>query len=362
MRRQRYRSLIRQSLHYLARPHTTIPRTPVRGPAAWRGDELAARSDWRYRFTPADIDELDRAIASARATGKPLGELTRAEFPLPSLTERVSEWVANLQYGLGVVLLSGLPVDRWSEDESKTFYWCFGLHLGRPGAQNGHGDLLGRVRDQGLRYDDPAVRGYQTTAALAFHCDLADVVGLFCLCPAKSGGASRFVSSVNVYDELLRRRPDLVDLLFEPMQLDTRGDGGINFIPVMPCRYDSGQLRTMYHGDYFRSVVSHPHARPLSSRVHELLDTYDAIASEPGRYIDVVFAAGDIQLLSNHSVMHSRTDYVDHEDPARKRDLLRLWLSLGVSASLEGHAARGREYLRLVSELVRARVRDRRRA
>jgi alpha-ketoglutarate-dependent taurine dioxygenase len=35
---------------------------------------------------------------------------------------------------------------------------------------------------------------------------------------------------------------------------------------------------------------------------------------------------GDVQLVSNHSVVHARTAYVD--DPSSPRHLLRLWLSL----------------------------------
>ncbi len=40
------------------------------------------------------------------------------------------------------------------------------------------------------------------------------------------------------------------------------------------------------------------------------------------------FAPGDIQLVSNHLILHARTAYEDHADRARKRHLLRLWLSL----------------------------------
>lgn len=353
------RSVIRQSLHYLARPHSSIPRSPVGGPAAWRGDELAARTDWRVQLDASDIDEIDRALVFAERTGRPLAALRRRDFPLPTLRGRILAWAAALQHGTGVVLLRGLPVARWSEDRAKLCFWCLGLHLGRPGAQNGRGDLLGRVRDQGLSYDDPAVRGYQTAAALRFHTDFADVVGLFCLRAAKSGGLSRFVSSVRVYDELLQRRADLVDLLFEPMLFDTRGDAGIAFLRVIPCRYDAGQLRSLYHGDYLRSGEQHAGAPRIPARVHELLDIYDAIASEPGMYIDVEFLPGDVQLLSNHTVLHSRTAYVDGDQPEQQRDLLRLWLSLGITATPRGRVARVRELARLAGEVARGKLRGR---
>jgi hypothetical protein len=354
-----YYSVVRQALHYLARPHSTIPRTPILGPAAWRGEELAVRDDWRVALGPRDIEELDRAIAVAIASGKPLEVLTRVDFPLPTLRERILGWIAELKQGRGVVLLRGLPVERWTEHEASVFFWCLGLHLGRPGAQNGRGELLGRVRDQGRSYDDPRVRGYQTAAALRFHTDFADVVGLFCLRPAKSGGLSRFVSSVSIYNELLRRRPELVDLLFEPMLFDTRGDAGIDFVRVIPCRHDAGQLRSLYHGDYLRSGEHHPNAPRISAAIHELLDTYDEIASTPGMAIDMEFLAGDVQLLSNHTVLHSRTDFINGDDPEHTRDLLRLWLSLGITATLRGRIARGRELLRLVSDVGQAKLRAR---
>ena len=42
----------------------------------------------------------------------------------------------------------------------------------------------------------------------------------------------------------------------------------------------------------------------------------------------MVFRQGDIQLLSNHSVLHSRAAFEDYPEPERKRDLLRLWLNV----------------------------------
>ena len=38
------------------------------------------------------------------------------------------------------------------------------------------------------------------------------------------------------------------------------------------------------------------------------------------------FAPGDVQLISNHTVVHARTAYEDA--PGSERHLLRLWLSL----------------------------------
>lgn len=348
-----YRSVIEQSLHYLIRPHTEAPSAPVRSTAAWRGDQLVREGDWITQLRDDEIREIESALAVLRVTGKPLFALTAADFPLPTLRPRLDAWAQELSTGRGVQVVRGVPIERWSPIDCERFFFCLGLHLGTPGAQNRFEELLGHVRDEGLSYGDPQVRGYRTTANLSYHCDLADVVGLFCLRTAASGGRSRFVSSVSVFNELVARRPDLAARLFQPMELDTRGDGGLNFVPLPPCRYASGQLRTCYHADYFRSAQQHPGARKLGPLENELLDLYDEIASTPGLYLEMDFAPGDIQLLSNHSVLHARTAYVDHPEPDRKRHLLRLWLSLPRARTAPSLKQAAREGLSMAHEAAR---------
>lgn len=357
-----YRSVTAQTLHYLIRPHTAIPRHPITSVAAWRGEDLVKRPEWSETLSPGELAEVEQGLGKLRTDGRELQSLRAEDLPLPRLRSRIAGWRETLAAGTGVVILRGLPIDRWSQQDSERFFFLLGLHLGTPGCQNRDEELLGHVRDQGVSYGDPSVRGYKTTAHLSYHCDAADVVGLMCLRTAASGGRSRFASSVTVWNELLRRRPDLAARLFQPMELDTRGDGGVMFVPVIPCRYAGGQLRTFYHADYFRSAQQHPGAKPLGPIERELLELYDEIASTPGLYAEMDFAPGDIQLLSNHAVLHARTAYVDHAEPERKRHLLRLWLSLPRSPAPLEVPSMLREGARLIGSLLHARLRDRGRA
>ena len=41
----------------------------------------------------------------------------------------------------------------------------------------------------------------------------------------------------------------------------------------------------------------------------------------------MTFERGDIQLLSNHSILHARDEFEDFDEPERKRRLLRVWLN-----------------------------------
>lgn len=326
-----YRSFGAQSAHYFSRPHDEIPSGPIQVAAAWRGDAMSADGRWRVALSSHQIEEIESAIAAAIATGRATGELDREDFPLPDLAPLIDGWREELDTGRGFVVISGLPLDRWPDGHAEVFFWCFGLHLGIPGGQNPAGDLLGHVRDTGVRERDEFVRLYQTAADIAYHCDAADVVGLLCKNKARSGGKSRIVSSVTVFNELISTRPDLARRLFEPMLLDVRdskpGDA-FRYFPVPPCRFAAGRLRTFYHSDYFRSVQRHDDAPRHTDLEREWMDLYEQIALTPGLYLDMDLEPGDIQLLSNHSILHARTQYEEWPEPDRKRHLLRLWLSV----------------------------------
>ncbi len=326
-----YMSFQEQSRHYFDRPHTDVLSQLLDNAAAWRGDALRQTDEWRVVLDPSEIDELKAAVEAAQASGKAMADLSATDFPLPTLSDKFSDWRLQLMQGRGFQVISGVPVPDWTQEESEVFFWCFGLHLGRPGAQNPQGDLLGHVTNTGDSADDPFVRLYRTAANIEYHCDAADVVGLLCLQKAKAGGKSRIVSSVSVFNEVLKRRPDLAPQLFDPFLLDRRNegkDGLAGHMPIEPCRFADGVLRTFYHADYFRSVVRHDDVPPFTEERQDLMDLYEEVAADPSLYFDMNLEPGDIQLLSNHTNLHARTDYEDWPEPERKRHLLRLWLSL----------------------------------
>jgi hypothetical protein len=159
-----YRSYAEQGGHYFDRPHEALPPGPIRGPAAWRGAALDPRA-WHIRLDATQLAGFERALAAARATGKPLAALGREDFPLgPSLAADVARWRDELVAGRGFLLLSGFPVERWGEADASRFFWCLGLALGWPGAQNPQGDLLGHVVDTGDDRTNPLVRLTATTS------------------------------------------------------------------------------------------------------------------------------------------------------------------------------------------------------
>lgn len=349
-----YKSLTAQTFHYFIRPHEAARRTPIAGPSAWRGADLASSTSWRHRLSSSDIDELDRALVTAKSSGRPMYALRAADFPLPTLSHRLDSWRRDVADGLGFVVVRGVPVERWGPDDSAMAFYGLGLHLGTPGAQNPEGDLLGHVRDTGK--DPRLVRTYRTAAAMSYHADAADLVGLLCLEPARRGGVSRIVSSVTVYNTLLAEHPELIDRLYRPFLYDTHGDGGVDYIRLYACRYAAGRLRTFWHTDCFLSAHEYERAPEFEPRERAAIDAYDEIASRPELYLEMELAKGDIQLLSNHTIIHCRSAYEDHVDPARKRHMLRLWISLESQLSLRERVARVRGGATMLLSLARARI------
>jgi len=325
-----YRSFRDQTLHYFTRPHEGVPEGAVASPADWRGPELKERpQDWLVELTPEDRKEIIAAVETIRASGTSMEKVRRETFLLPTLAPKIADWRRRLSEGLGLVAVRGMPVEELGEERASIAFWGLGHHLGVPGAQNPANELLGHVKDYGEEADKPHIRRYRTAGHIAFHCDAADVVGLLCLQPAKAGGQSRIASSVAIFNEIAKRRPDLIRHLFEPVKLDRRGEhrpGEPGYVELPICAYGEGRLRTFYHSDYMHSVTRLKEAGPHTENEAEILALYDELAGSRDFYLDMWLEKGDMQFISNHTVVHSRTEYED--DPAHPRHLLRLWLSL----------------------------------
>ena len=322
----KYHSFARQTLNYLSRPHEQMSASKISSPAAWMGKDLAQQNDWRHVLSSAQRESIVTGVKRLLSVNKPLQSLRKHDLPLFGLEGMLEKARYELEHGTGVQLISGVPVSELGEAGSALFFWCLGLYLGRPGAQNPQGDLLGHVID---RRDAGSLqqRLYQTNKTIDFHCDAADVVGLLCLRKAKRGGSSRIVSSVTVFNQLVELNPALARRLFEPFHLDLRGEAAISTLPIEPCRYYRGSLRTFFHGDYYRSAFSYRHVPAMTDLERELLDAYERIAHDEDNCLDMDLRPGDIQLISNHSVLHARSGYEDYVDVAARRHLLRLWLS-----------------------------------
>ena len=255
--------------------------------------------------------------------------MRESDFRLPALGAVLNSVRKEVLRGRGFVLLRGLPVGDWSDEQTATIYWGIGVHLGRAVSQNADGHLLGHVIDLGLSDDDPNARVYQTRARQFYHADPCDIVALLCKHKARRGGASTIVSTATLYNEMLANCPELLDELCRPIHVDRRGEvppGTAHWYRLPVFGWFEGQLVAHYTRRYMTSARRFDDVPPFSMRQIEAFDQLDALADDPDIHLSMDFEPGDVQLLNNLQVFHDRTAYEDWPPPQPRRHLLRLWL------------------------------------
>ena len=303
---------------------------PVLGPTVWYGPEMAGRDDWIHVVSVDEIEEIESVVQTLDESGREIAALTPANFSWPLLGPKLREIQQEVVEGRGFALLRGLPIARWSRRQSAIAYWGIGLHFGEPVSQNAAGHLLGHVKDIGKDPRNPLHRVYQTNYRHLFHTDSCDIVGLLCLQPARRGGLSRIVSSTTLYNEMLKRRPDLVAVLEQPFYVDRKGEvpeGKAPYYELPVFNRWAGYLTTIYARDFIEAAQRFPEVPRLTPAQKESMDLLDELANDEAYHLDMDFRVGDIQMLHNHQILHARTAYEDWPEPQRKRHLLRLWLS-----------------------------------
>lgn len=239
-------------------------------------------------------------------------------FRLTKLSKVLNVLREDLLNGKGFIRFKGFPASQWGPHKTAVGYMGLGTYLGYFISQNGHGHVLGHVKDVG---DDASqidkVRIYRTTARQFFHADESDIVGLLCVHRAAEGGESDIVSVHNVWNTLQREHPDVAELLTKPIwYFDRKGElshGQQEYIrqPVIYLE-NGGRGRVYIRWDpYFVRSLTRLSDRgvipPLSDEqmhaLHTLEETCQRLA------LHMVLEVGDIQFVSNTHLLHARTAY-----------------------------------------------------
>jgi hypothetical protein len=317
---------------------TSTDLSPIEGPSAWRGDELAKSTEWIYEVSDAERTELETVGRQLVADDPDLRTITAADYPLPACAELNAESARQMDTGRGFILVRGLRTEEYGDVLAGAIFYLLGLHLGTPIGQNQMGDVIDHViATSNKTLADPTAKPSRVRDRLPFHSDSSDVVALMCLRGAKEGGASSLVSGTTIYNEVLRRRPDLAPLLFETfhwdwLRQDPQAPESTYTSPV--CSYVDGVFSIYAGMSMIFSAQEYEGVPKLTPEQIEVLNLFDEISQEDGLAIDMNFQAGDVQWLLNYAALHSRTSYIDYPEPERRRHLLRLWLKRDVGRPL----------------------------
>lgn len=301
-----------------------IHAQPITGPAAWQGADFDSDTRWIHHLTPDEVSGLEAGLAALKAQGRAFPAFTREDFPIGPLGALLPRLAAELEDGRGFMLLRGLPVQRLSDADLHALTYAIGLHMGTPVRQNPRGDLLGEVMNVGDPHSKHT-RVYETNRYLPYHSDPSDVVGLLCLRRAREGGLSSLVSVATLFNQILARYPHHLGLYFRRWYFAHLCEPQPSLSPIFS--WHEGKLSCRYLRQYLE--LGHElRGYPLSAVDLEALDIFDEVMHDPANRLTMMLEPGDLQFANNYAVLHSRNAFIDHEDPAQHRRMLRLWVKM----------------------------------
>lgn len=297
---------------------------PITGPAAWNPKDIADPSHWLYVLSAEEIALIDSAVQNLKTKGLAYPNFQKDDFPIHSMANTMRQWQDELEDGKGFLVVRGFPVERYTDDECRAVAYGIGLHLGRPVRQNPKGDLLGNVQAVG-DINNKNTRVYETNLYLPYHTDPTDVVGLLCVRKAQEGGLSSLVPTALLYNYILKNYPEYLGLYYKRWYMAhlCQSDPALTAL----FSYHEGKLSCRYLRQYIH--LGHEiMGLPLSQVEERALDIFDEALNHPDHRLDMMLEPGDFQFANNNVVLHSRNGFVDQEDPAKRRLLLRLWMQM----------------------------------
>ena len=317
---------------------TEIEVTPgrIEHPSVWTRYDLDSDDSWRQQLTPSEVGELRGLAASLPESAAALGiDRTGApDLAMPILSYRLAVLSDELENGRGIALVKGLPLAGLSVAQLDYLYAGIVGRMGRLIVQDTAGTLIDRVSNRGLSYDDIRVRGYTTNAELTPHCDSGDVIGLLCIRPAPEGGINTLISAIALYQRIRETHPEYLGALHRGFHYNIRGNGPPgpwqdvtrHRVPVFSLY--AGRLSVRFNEKAIKTAAELPGVAPLSKLELAAIDYLVALSKSEEFGLRVALEAGDLLLLSNHSVLHTRDAFVDGDTVDTKRLLLRAWINL----------------------------------
>jgi hypothetical protein len=260
--------------------------------------------------------------------------MSSSDFPLESIADDMALLKKEVATGRGFFVIRGLPAEKYSEDELGKIFWGFGAQFGIAQAQSFLGDRLGHVMDLTDEEPDRMLRrGYHSAGGQPTHTDSCNIVAMISLRKAKTGGASKLVSSHRVHNILLDACPGLLRILYEGFFLrlaDSDAKAAGRSSPLtdhkVPVYMETkGWINCFFQRGYMKRGLE---SGTVSYTPEETaaVDVFASVSNHPDLVLRQMLEVGDMQFVNNRTVMHGREQFEDYPEKQRRRHLLRLWL------------------------------------
>ena len=317
--------------------NTSVTEPVAHQRVAWTAAELHQNQDWVYQISAEAAAQLLQAVRAGHQPGRDLLDYQAADFPLGAVLETLQAAFKQVRDGRGLTLVKGLPREGVSPQEFELMTWVIGLHFGVARPQDRYTRYINMVKDVGVNYRSPTGRGYSSNAELDFHVDGSDVVLLSCYNQAPEGGMSMCTSSIKAYEVMCAERPDLAQVLTTDFPFSRNGEQPPQealWFRAPLVGFEEGHTFCVWNRNRLMNALKIEGVPPLTALQAEAVGYLDAVVRRPDLMYCMYLEAGDLQILSNQTVLHSRTSFEDHTDEEKRRTLYRLWLAMPDSCRL----------------------------
>jgi hypothetical protein len=320
-------------------------------PGGWHGIDLLRDHSWIVPWQHTEVSELTDLLTFCQDNALHWQNVGRNDLTLSSsIRAKLDEISRHLEDGFGFVKLTGFPLERFSPDQLKLLWMIMAQHLGTPVFQDCHGQMMREIRDEGgdlgdrhgRMLDDRTGNEFLSSKArtysngvLRYHTDRTDVVGLMTLGQAASGGLSKVASAIAVHNAILARRPDLLEVLYQPYYRSRLGEehGGENVVYALPVfGLHDGKLTTHYSRTYIEAAQMQTGTPQMTAEQWAAIDLLVDVADE--YCLSMRLEPGDMQFLNSHITYHARDEFSDDPASGNVRNLIRVWLSMPNSRRL----------------------------
>jgi hypothetical protein len=298
--------------------------------AAWTVAEVEADKSWIYRLPDNESAELLFVVRAAGDPDRPILDWTRENFALDKALPTLAAAFREVRDGRGMALVKNLPRAGVTPAEFRLMTWAIGLHFGVARPQNRASDYLTEVKDAGLAYRSPTGRGYNSKAELDFHGDSADVVLLSCYNQAPVGGMSICASAATAFNVVKAERPEYAQALTTDYPFSRNGEqpaGEDPWFAVPLCAMRDDRVFCKWNRNRIENAQKLDGVPPLTTQQRDAMEYFDLALRRPENMFCMYLEPGDLQILCNQSMLHSRTSFEDHVDEDEMRTLYRLWLA-----------------------------------
>ncbi|KAK0739985.1 hypothetical protein B0T18DRAFT_331684 [Schizothecium vesticola] len=305
---------------------TTKWPVQVQGSLCWEPTAMGGGEQCTLALDTEEVGEVRSAVRFFNGLGLYGSDVSPSTFPLPTLGPRLLGLALAVHSGRGFALVRGLDPDDFSQEDNVVIFLGISSYIGpKRGRQDEEGNMLMHIRDAQLsraRQEDRPIR--YSARASTFHTDtFCDILSLQTRNLAVEGGRNLLSSSWTIYNKLKASRPDVVELLAQPIwPFDSRG------------RFFESSTRPLlfFHGGRImmnlarepllglEGVTRAAGLPVLSPAQREALDLVERVATENQITLDA--ERGDMLFINNHAILHSREAFT----PGARRYLVRAWL------------------------------------